>query len=198
VTETAPSAADLVPGFAPETEQETRLTEDPELLAGLAWGKPRSGHPEGPVGAHVADLLRTLEEWGEEGERRRLLRFVALVHDSFKYRVRRWLPRIWRNHHALRARRFAERHTDDERLLTTIEYHDRPYHIWRRMKRRGRLNERAFERMMGRVPDAALFLRFVELDTSTEGKNPEPVEWFRDELERRGDVALPDGRAAAK
>jgi hypothetical protein len=31
-----------------------------------------------------------------------------------------------------------------------------------------------------------LFLRFVELDGSTEGKNPEPLRWFQAELGRRG------------
>lgn len=180
-----PAVAEVVLGFEPETEQERRLTEDPELLAGLAWGEPRDGHPEGSVGAHVADLLRVLEERGETGERRELLRTVVLVHDSFKYRVKNWLPKNGRNHHAARARRFAERYTDDDRILETIEHHDQPYHLWRGVKRRGRLDEGKFERMMDRVPDASLFLRFVELDAATEGKDPEPVEWFRGELERR-------------
>jgi len=43
------SAAELVPGFQPETELERRIARDPELLEGLAWGKPRTGHPEGTV-----------------------------------------------------------------------------------------------------------------------------------------------------
>jgi hypothetical protein len=40
--------------------------------------------------------------------------------------------------------------------------------------------------MIRRIGDPELFLRFIELDGSTEGKNPEPVRWFRDELRRRG------------
>jgi hypothetical protein len=36
------------------------------------------------------------------------------------------------------------------------------------------------------VPDPELFLRFIELDGSTEGKNPTPIEWFQEELRRRG------------
>ena len=181
-----PDAADLVPGFTPETELERAVTEDPELLAGLAWGKPRSGHPEGTVGAHVADLLATIERDDHPRETRTQLRFLALVHDSFKYRVHEWLPKTGENHHATRARRFAERFTDDERLLATLEFHDGPYAIWRKLKRRGRLDEDRFTRMMERVPDPELFLRFIELDGSTEGKNPEPIRWFREELERRG------------
>jgi hypothetical protein len=90
----------------------------------------------------------------------------------------------------MRARRFAERYTDDERLLATIELHDRPYAIWRRMRRSGSLDERAFEDMMGKLEDPALFLAFVELDGSTEGKNPEPIDWFREQLRERGAVAV--------
>ena len=107
------------------------------LQEGLAWGKPRRGHPEGSVGAHVADLLATIERWGETGKRREELRFLALVHDSLKNRVSNWRPKTGENHHAMRARRFAERYVDDERLLATIELHDRPYDLWRKMRRRG-------------------------------------------------------------
>src|SRR5947209_13121847 len=112
-----PDASALIPSFTPETPLERAVTGDPELIAGLAWGRPRSGHPEGSVGAHVAQLLDEIERRGAGGERRAHLRFVALAHDSFKYRVHNWLPRTGANHHAVRARRFAERFTRDERLL---------------------------------------------------------------------------------
>jgi hypothetical protein len=166
----AASAAELVAGFQQETDLERRVCRDPELLHGLAWGKPRTGHPEGTVGAHVADLIETIERWGETGDRRAELRFLALVH------------------HAMRARRLAERYTADERLLATIELHHRPYSLWRRMSRTGRVDESAFDRMRERIMDVGLFIRFVELDGSTEGKKPEPVEWLKDELRRREGV----------
>ena len=95
-------------------------------------GQAAAGHPEGSVGAHVADLLETIDRWGETGERREELRFLALVHDSLKYRVQNWRAHTGENHHAMRARRFAERYTDDERLLATLEQHDRPYNLWRK------------------------------------------------------------------
>lgn len=179
-------AGELIPGFEPETDLERRVTAEPELLEGLAWGKPRAGHPEGEVGTHVAHLLETLDRSGETGERRELLRFMALVHDSFKYQVRERLPRVGENHHAMRARRFAERFTQDERILDAIELHDRPYALWRKLKRRGKPDERGFRRMLKRIHDPEMFLRFIELDGSTEGKRPEPIEWFREELVRRG------------
>jgi hypothetical protein len=85
----------------------------------------------------------------------------------------------------MRARRLAERYTTDERLLATIEQHDRPYALWRKLQRRGRLDEKGFRDMLARIPDRDLFVRFVELDGSTEGKDPEPVAWLKRELDRR-------------
>jgi hypothetical protein len=180
-----PAAEESVAGFRAENERERALACDERLREGLAWGKPRGGHPEGTVGAHVADLLRTIDGWDLPADIRSDLRFIALVHDSLKGAVKDWMPKTGENHHAMRARRLAERYTDDERLLATIEQHDRPYAIWRKMRRKGQLDERAFDQMLERIPDRKLFLRFVELDGSTEGKNPEPVRWFQDELERR-------------
>ena len=43
---------------------------------------------------------------------------------------------------------------------------------------------RELRQMLARVPDRDLFLRFVELDASTEGKRSEPVDWLRRELSR--------------
>jgi hypothetical protein len=174
------------PGLQAESELEEALLADPELRTGLAWGRPREGHPEGSVGAHVADLLRTVDEWGETGERRADLRVVALVHDAMKHRVHDWLPHIGANHHAVRARRFAESYVDDERLLSTIELHDRPYGIWKRRGRPGRTTDSELRRMLRRVADPALFLRFVQLDGSTEGKDLRPIRWLEQELRTRG------------
>jgi hypothetical protein len=176
----------LVPGFRPETELERRLASDQELIGGLAWGSPRPSHPEGSVGRHVSELLRTIDSWKEEGERRTDLRFLALVHDSIKRRVDGRRAKTGENHHAMRARRFAERYTSDERLLSVLEMHDRPYALWRRLHRTGEVQVAELEAMVAAVPDPALFLRFVELDGSTPGKRSEPLVWLRGELERRG------------
>jgi hypothetical protein len=181
-----PSAEELIPGFRAENDRERALASDERLLEGLAWGEPRKGHPEGSVGAHVGQLLQTIDDWREPEPLRSELRFIALVHDSLKGEVKDFLPKTGENHHAMRARRLAEAYTDDERLLATVEQHDRSYAIWRKMKRKGRLDESAFDEMLERIPDKRLFLRFVELDGSTEGKDPEPVDWFRRELEKRG------------
>ena len=48
------------------------------------------------------------------------------------------------------------------------------------------MDEPALSEMLERIPDKDLFLRFVELDGSTEGKNHEPLRWLKAELDRRG------------
>ena len=176
---------ELVPGFQAQTPLEVTLSHQPELLAGLAWGKPRPSHPEGPVGMHVSDLLEQIDARAEPRPARAALRVVALAHDSFKYRVINLLPRTGENHHAMRARRFMERFTADERVLSTIELHDRPYHTWKRLNRTGRYDEPRFEAMLDRIPDHELFLTFVEIDGASEAKNQEPIRWFRDQLRKR-------------
>ena len=100
---------------------------------------------------------------------------MALVHDAFKRDVRPDEPYSPGNDHAVLARRFAERFTGDERLLAALELHDAPYYAWHTGAGRAALDE-----VLARIPDPALFLRFVELDSSTHGKDPRPLRWLHD------------------
>ena len=167
----------------PETQLERDLLADPQLRAGLVWGAPRSGHPEGRVADHVAAILAAI---APDDPLRSDLRFLALVHDSFKAEVRpheRWSPD---NDHATLGRRFAERYTSDERLLTTLELHDEPYWIWRNAEG----PEQALQPLLARLPDTELFARFIELDAANEGKDLTFLWWFRRELAITGRLPL--------
>ena len=107
----------------PETELERQLLDDPRLRAGLDWGQPRFGHPEGRVADHVAAMLTAIPA---DDPLRSDLRFLALVHDSFKAEVRPREPWSPGNDHAVLARRFAEHYTAEERLLAALELHAEP------------------------------------------------------------------------
>ncbi len=63
----------------------------------------------------------------------------------------------------------------------------------------GGFDQARFDDMLERIPDLELFERFVELDSSTDGKQPEPLEWFRSELSRRrtADRRVPPGAVVA-
>ena len=186
-----PHPVDMDSSFESETEVEQRVLEHPQLRAGLHWGVPRSGHPEGRVADHVAAMLAAI---ATDDPRRDDLRFLAILHDSFKAEVRpneSWSPA---NDHAALARHFAERYTSDERLLTTLELHDEPYWIWRTND----APEHALRRLLERLPDRDLFARFVELDAANEGKDLTFLWWFRRELAITGrlpthSTAIPDG-----
>jgi hypothetical protein len=163
--------ADLIPGFEPENELEGRLTTDASILAGLAWGTPRPGHPEGTVAAHVADMLRRIPR---DDPHRAELRAVTIVHDAAKAFVRTELAWSPENDHAVLARRLAARHTDDERLLNSIELHDEAYWQWRQAGR-----DASPQPTLDRATDPTLLARFIELDASTEGKDLTFLWWFR-------------------
>lgn len=180
----APSG-DLVPGFVAENELERAVASDPNFQRGWAFAVQDAGHPERLVGAHVGAILRNI---GSDDELRSDLRFVALAHDSMKWAVRRDQPWSPDNDHAVLARAGAERHTSDPRLLQTIELHDEAYWIFRSNP----TEPNALDALLARLPDTELYLRFVELDSTTEGKEPTFLVWLRNELGLRG--LLPAGR----
>jgi hypothetical protein len=171
------SIEELVPGFEPESDLERALAAEPELLQGLRWGRPRFGHPEARVGLHVAAILSRMGDYATP--LRADLRFIALVHDSFKHAVRPAEAWSRDNDHAMLARRFAERFTDDERVLCAIELHDELFWIWHN-------GGDEIEAVLQRVPDVELYFRFVELDATTEGKDPSLIWWIRHAIARSG------------
>lgn len=175
--------------FTAETALERRIMADPCWREGMAWGEPRSGHPEGKVVLHIADVLRNLDQQDLPAEQRQTLRLVALLHDAFKREVDPDRPRTGENHHAMRARRFAERYIDDPALLDLIELHDEAFNSWRVGSRRGNWQRaetraRALVRRLG--ASLPLYLHFFDADISTAGKTSQPLEWFKVLVEEPG------------
>jgi hypothetical protein len=175
-----------IPGFAARNRLERAVASDPDIRRGLSFPVEGAGHPERLVGAHVATILRNIRS---DDELALPLRFIALVHDSMKWAVRRDLSWSPDNDHAVLARRVAQRHTSDPRLLRTIELHDEAYWLFTSK----RADPRALDGLLARLPDVELYVRFVELDATTEGKDPTFLVWLRNELGLRG--LLPAGGA---
>jgi hypothetical protein len=187
-------AVGMLDSLTPETDLERALLAEPRLRAGLDWGAPRPGHPEGRVADHVVAILAAI---AADDPLRNDLRLLALVHDSFKAEVHPHVPWSPDNDHATLARRFAERFISDERLLATLELHDEPYWIWRHAD----APEQALQTLLARLPDLELFARFVELDAANEGKDLTFLWWFRRELAITGRLPThpatgPDGDGA--
>ena len=175
--------------FETETELEKDICADPEWQQGIIWGKPRTGHLEGPVMYHIADVLANVDRYATTEEERRALRLITLVHDAFKYRVDLSKPKIGENHHAFIARKFAERYIHDPALLEIIELHDEAYNSWRLGALRGKWDEdeaRA-NRLVARLGSSLpLYIRFFRCDNQTVSKNSTPLAWFEQFLRMKG------------
>jgi hypothetical protein len=161
----------------PETELERALCADPEWIAGMHWGKPRPGHPEGAVGLHTIDVLANVDKFARDPDERADLRLVALLHDACKAQTDRGGP-----DHGTLARELGARYLDDERLLLIIELHDHAYRIYRRRRRDYQERLQALIERLREEDALELYLRFVRCDSQTNGKSPDFYYWLSNEL----------------
>lgn len=179
---------DLEKMFKPENDLEKALIRNEEFIVGSNWGKPRKGHDEGKVAYHIVDVLANVDKFSNDGNRSDL-RLITLIHDTFKYKVDETKNRDGENHHAMIARRFAERFgITDPVLLDIIELHDEGYNAYCV----GARNSTKWEKAKGRaiklinrldkldVNALDLYLTFFRCDNSTDSKEPDSFEWFEE------------------
>jgi hypothetical protein len=165
------------------------ILADPRYQRNLDWGKPRRGHPEGTVRAHIAELERNLDRLAPRlsEEEHGKLRLLIHTHDTFKGEAEPGVAITDPRSHASLARAFLAGHCDDADLLAMVQYHDEPYALWRQFKGRGKYNPERFAHLLGTIRDWDLFLAFNLIDGCTDGKGREPLRWLFAEV--RGKVA---------
>jgi hypothetical protein len=175
-----PNLNEQIP-FHFETDLEKKIWYDPEWINGVFWGKPRDGHPEGLVAHHINDVLNNIDRLNPSKETREKLRLIALLHDTFKYKVDTSSPLTGENHHGMIARRFAEKYITDKGLSDILELHDEAYNSWQKGNRDKDWNK-AKERgtkLINRLNDnLELYLTFFKCDNQTGNKSQESVMWF--------------------
>jgi hypothetical protein len=182
------NSQDIYTILKPETDLERFFIGLPEVQAGLLWGEPRYGHPEGKVLYHVAEVYQNIDRISPpiSIKARETLRIITLLHDTFKYKEDKSHPRDWSKHHAKLARIFAEEHISSKTELEIIELHDEAYHYWRLEiledePEIANLNlNQLLERLKGRLQ---LFYTFFKCDTATGDKTQAPVKWFEKKVE---------------
>jgi hypothetical protein len=153
-----------------ETLIETLIINDPDFVKGALWGEPRGGHPEGKVYLHIQEVLNNI---APNSKYRMQLRLIALVHDTFKYKVDQTKSKSGENHHAMIARRFAEKYIKNPVTLDIIELHDEAYNAYRK------LNTARAAKLIARLgPSLALYKEFFLCDNNTGDKLPDSYEWF--------------------
>lgn len=167
----------------PETDLEKRIVSDPDFIEGALFGKPRNGHPEGQVVYHIREVLDNVDKFSTP-ENRTDLRLIAILHDTFKHKVDPTKPRSGMNHHAMIARKYAEKFIQiPEYLLDIIELHDEGYNSWQQGGRKGdwyKAGVRA-EALVGKLQTETridLYIAFYKCDNLTGDKEQENYEWF--------------------
>ncbi len=167
----------------PETDLEAKIIADPEFQAGLFWGKPRYGHPEGQVINHIPEVLANVDKLSISTEMRRKLRLVTYVHDTFKHIEDKSKPRDWTKHHSVYARKFLEKYIQETALLTITEMHDEAYHSWRlfALAKNPESSQLRLDNLLDKVGvDIQFYYLFFKCDTQTGDKIQAPVRWFEE------------------
>jgi hypothetical protein len=164
-----------------------RIIADPRYQRNIDYGEPRSGHPEGQVKYHIAELEQNLEKLASHGiseEQYWKLKFLIHVHDTFKAEAIPDSPILSPLSHASLARQFAAEFTDDIDLLNMIQFHDENYALWKQFAATGSYDAERFEKLLATIQDWDLFLMFIVIDGSTEGKDPKKTGWFIGEVRK--------------
>jgi hypothetical protein len=180
-------SAELAKLIETKGEDEVEIVADPRFQAGLSYGKPRPGHPEGKVVYHINEVLANIEERYPDGNLNISLRLIALVHDTFKYQVDRKKPKAGANHHGALAEAFAREYFSNEQILFVINQHDEAYNSWCKGYRdnrwdsaRNRANRLIFQLIKRGCLD--LYLTFYECDNATGNKDHENYRWFKESV----------------
>ena len=164
----------------PETILEISIVSNKDFVAGLMWGKPRKGHPEGEVIYHVGHVLKNIDKYSNS-ENRYKLRLIALIHDTFKYKVDKTIPKSKENNHAFFAYKFAEKYIDDKDVLQVILMHDEAFNSWGEGNNTEdwiSANHRADHLIEKLSTNIILYLLFYQCDNETGNKNAECFTWF--------------------
>src|SRR5512138_3400663 len=117
-----------------------RMIADPRYQKNIEYGEPRSGHPEGKVKFHIAELEENLEKLACRGiseQQYWKLKFLIHVDDTFKADAIPDSPILSLRSHASLARRFASEFVEDADLLNMIQFHDENFALWQQLAAAG-------------------------------------------------------------
>ena len=170
-----------------------KITTDWRYQKNIEYGEPRSGHPEGKIKYHIAELEENLEKLVRRGiseEQYWKLKFLIHVHDTFKAEAIPDSPVLSPTSHASLARRFASEYTTDEDLLNMIQLHDVNYALWQQFERNGSYDIQRFNHLLDTIQDWNLFMMFLIIDGSTKGKNRSKLLWFIQEVLKYKDIMV--------
>lgn len=167
-----------------------KVITSPSYQQNIEWGRPRSGHPEATVRAHIEELERNLELFKPRLSELDYWRLKILihVHDTFKAESVSGVAITHPRSHASLARRFLAELLDcfgrigvdpeEADLLHMIQYHDEPYALWKQVQYKGNVNPSRLSVLLSTIRDWNLFLAFCVIDGCTAGKQRDSLHWL--------------------
>ena len=163
-----------------------RIVSDPRYIKNIEYGEPRSGHPEGKVKYHIAELEENLEKLAPRISKDQYwkLKFLIHVHDTFKADAIPDSPILNPRSHATLARKFAAEFTEDVDLLNMVQFHDVNFALWKQFEATDSYDVERLKILLDTISDWDLFLLFLIVDGSTAGKDPEKLRWFFQEVHK--------------
>lgn len=179
-----------------------RVVADPRYATGITYGKPRAGHSEGTVQAHIAELelnLESLKPILRHHQEYWQLKVLIHVHDTFKYWAKRNSSINDPESHATLARNFLAEFIDDNEMLDMVQYHDESFALSRQFEQKNRYSVGRLVDLIKRIRNFDLFMLFVIIDTYTAGKMHDAkwrIRWFYDEVKKYSEVNLIQTNAA--
>lgn len=180
------AAIDLVEIFV-------RIVNDHRYAIGITYGKPRQGHSEGTVKAHIEELDQNLAKARPFISKEDFWKLEILihVHDTFKYWAKRDSAIEDPESHASLARKFLAEFTDDQEMLDMVQYHDESFALSRQFEQKRKYNVERLKVLIARIKTLDLFLIFTVIDTYTAGKMHDAkwrIRWFYDEVRKYSDM----------
>jgi hypothetical protein len=163
------------------------IIADSRYQENIEYGEPRSGHPEGKLKYHIAELEGNLEALKARGifeEQYWKLKFMIHVHDLFKKDALPDVRILDPRSHASLAKEYAVKLIDDADLLNMIQFHDENYALWNQLRTRGAYDVERFKKLLKTIQDWDLFLMFLIIDGSTKGKERSSLRWFMGEVRK--------------
>ena len=168
-----------------------KIIADPRYQANIQYGKPRRGHAEGSVSAHLRDLDQNLEELVNRGlvpagsSAYWKLKVLIHVHDSFKAEAKEDSPILDPRSHASLARAYLQGFTNDEDMLRITQFHDIGFAVYKKLQATGHFDEAKLITGLEGIEDMDLFLLFAIIDTCTPSKGRRMIRWFVEEVNKR-------------
>jgi hypothetical protein len=164
------------------------------------YNRPQSGHPEGKVKFHIADLEDNLERLKHRLPNKEYywkLKFLIHVHDTFKAEASTaGVPTNDPGSHESLAKAFASEFTDDLDMLNIIQYHDENYTLWKQFISTGHYDKKWLRYLLDTIQDWDLFLIFTIIDGCTKGKDIEKLAWFINQVKQHRQIKVDEAWAS--